>query len=188
MPAAESNGNLVAAGGKVTYTITLTTGQKVLPIGNNQLHLEFGRTRTAVTVVDNKCTTANHGDFDVGQVPNKEVPANTDLTCKLEVQPNSIDQDGASIPSFIVNATFTGDNTTYNEYYVPPKSTPTVPVHTGAVIESISSAVINADGTTGTSDGTWFAGDLKCSTTNFHDEPTAILYAFEHLESTRHQC
>lgn len=157
-PAAES-GNLVAAGGKVTYTITLTTGQKVLPIGNNQLQLDFGRTRTAVTVVDNKCTTANHGEFDVGQVLTKEVPANTDLTCKLEVQPNNIDQDEASIPSFTVTATFTGDSTTNHEYYVPPKSTPRVPVHTGAVIESISSAVTNADGTTGTSDGTWFAGD-----------------------------
>lgn len=150
---------LVAAGGKVTYTMTLTTGEKALPNNGNMLVLSFDR--AGVTVVGNKCDNPlNNDEYPVGVNLNKLVAGKTALTCRFQVQANTSDQDAASIAPFDVTATFSGPDTTHYEYHVPSTRTPTVLVYAGGRLHSPSSEVVNANGNSmETHDGTWYTGE-----------------------------
>lgn len=144
---------LVAAGGKVTYTMTLKTGNKELP-GGNQLNLDFSR--PGVRVVGGTCNDSTADEYVVGVVLHKTVPANTNLTCSFEVQPNTTDQDAAMIAPFTVTANFVGPNTTNHEYYIPTDMTPSVLVYAGGILQFPGSEIVLTN-------GTWFTGWSRSS-------------------------
>lgn len=124
--------HLVKAGGKVKYTVKLSTGHKDVPAGN-QLAIQTNST----AVPSGLCALdMEGGTIQLSQDLVVTLPKNRELTCELVVVVNdNTHMQGGKVPPFSVAAIYSGPNTSTHEYYVEPQSTSSVPVYTGTYLD-----------------------------------------------------
>lgn len=123
LPAVDS-GSLVKETGKVTYTVLIVVGDKVVPVGS-KLSVT---TSISATMTDNKCNAGNAGDITLG-ADTPELPTNLVLACTFDVTVTSIHKLAGQIDPILVTAVFTNTGND-DAFYIPPVSSPAVPVYT----------------------------------------------------------
>lgn len=137
--------NLVKSGGKVKYTVTLSTGYKDVTVGN-QLDI-----LTSIGVVPSEPCSLDDGGGDISlgvalgsdqPLGSDTIPSNQQLTCSFEVHVTDTHQLQGEIAPFTVTANYSGPDTWTREYFVPSVVTTSVPVYTGTTLEAPTSQVV----------------------------------------------
>lgn len=126
-------------GGKVSYTVTLSTGLLDIPI-NSQLDIT---TNVSGLTVDGPCTMNSGGDIPLRGNLGFNISANKTISCQVLVNVTSGHASNAEIAPFVVTAQWGG--AAGDEYYVPPVQTLAVPVCTGGELAQPSSQVNEAE-------------------------------------------
>lgn len=140
---------LVKEAGVVTYTARIFTGYKLLPPGH-QLVL--------TTIPEVSWGSCSVGSVDIplvaGAAAVPQLNSYVDVYCSFSVTANDTHKHAGEIAPFDVKAKFTGPNNTAGVYLIEGDSnnlvrtTLSVPVYTGGILGTPSSAVVVNDATT----------------------------------------
>lgn len=142
---------VVKATGFVEYTVTINTGYKPLSSGHALM------LNTSIDVIpEGYCTItppSNQITLLAGaSAISLTLNPNTDIICKFNVTADAAHKAAGEIAPFNVTARFTGPDNTDGVYFIAGTvenagvpTTPSVPVYTGSVLGTPSSAVVETD-------------------------------------------
>lgn len=123
------------SGGKVQYSVVLTTGATGIPSGSTlSLTTSSSSTPGIASYSDARCNSGSLADLEPGvAVPDESRGAGVNWTCVFSTAVTSDHQGAGMIAPFDVSLKYTGGNATV-AHYIPKATTTEVPVYTGGFL------------------------------------------------------
>lgn len=137
--------NLVRIGGTVEYTVVIVNGNRTIPANSR---LDVTTDQGYDSTLSGPCEYGNTAvNVPLGGLTMPEISAQGAITCKFLVVVNGTHKDSGEIAPFRVTAELSGPGINASNH-IPAAYTPSVPVHTGGELSSMSSEVMLDDSTT----------------------------------------